>query len=269
MGFDSCAIDRLLVADAASFDNNFSVYEVSVPDETMRNALTGQKYASRPIADGTLFSKGRDFELISNQVLSYFNRLAISGQRVVRAAATNAVEAALASSNDPRSSALVDPTVGGLIEKMGDVDAVILLPTHRLASDAPPGVDEIVAGTPPPFAFPKGAKTPAYHWGTLTPPRRIAVGYWRDDGGDDVMKFALSYSDGRHADEDRDELEKRLTAFRFFGDTRLCDRVATTAESGNGGAVVIGVCTNGLAPGWWRIVTGEGLPFLATHPPPE
>jgi hypothetical protein len=210
-----------LMLDRAVFHENppprgFVVAEGSFDASTITAALIELGYREEPYADYSYYSLNEDLEIdltskIGQMFMAKLNRVALPGERLVTAPATDIMTGILDTLTDNRADMLDDPAVAAIADSLVDPLAAVLIMPDRIIRVNPEQADTVL-----PFSLPA-----AENWGYLHEYSLAGISY-RDDGLERYWDICLYYPDKAETETDASELVSRLESYYFL--SQFADR---------------------------------------------
>lgn len=207
VGWDGFIIDRSMYHETPP-PWTFTVSEGTFDEAVIGEKLLEQGYEEATYGNHTYYRKNDDMQIymmseISSWVLAKLNRVAVSGNVVITAPATDILTGILDAMSGDTESLEDIPSCLALSEEMGDVFYAVLIPRERIMK---------ITATQTPYLFDLEAASgwePLHEWETA------ALG-WRDDGTDRFLVISLYYAEKSDAEADAANLVSRLNDYRFF-----------------------------------------------------
>ena len=107
-------------------------------------------------------------------------------------------------------------------------------------------------------------------WGHLDPPSLLALAYYREPDGTNVLKVGLWYDDKQKASTNAPELQKRLAQYQSEQWGRpFCDEAEARSHAWSDGSLVVAECRGGLARQWTGALRVRDLLFLLERLPEQ
>lgn len=245
--------------------------------------LQGGGYAVAAYGEDAYFTTLGDGETDLKNIRSRLfperrNRLATDAGRVIAAAATIMMEAALDAERGRVLALDSDPTMRALAFALGDATSIVTLPPDyadrsiaaaRARSRSSVGTAQVIA---------RGLRERTASWGTLHPPELLAVAV--TDAGEyaRTLHLACVYMNPDDAAADAPEIASRLTGYRVApgngsalpaGENFFTLRTETHAGWGIVVADASFLVMSDLNPAWVQGTVTSLLPYVALQNPGE
>jgi hypothetical protein len=275
LGVEFFQVDDLLSTGSEYLD----VVRGPFDSEAMSRTLEAQGYSREDHRGTPFYAISGDFDVsfvVNEQgyetltelgalVIDRMNRVWLRDGTLVAAPATQIMTDAMDTASGQIPSILDRPQYRRMAEGLGPVHAACLLDPAQYSDELL--LRSTTSEEPRPELL---ERLPSQYpdWGSLNPPSLLALGYYRDPDGANVLKVGLYYDDKRKASANAPELQTRLAQYQSESWGKpLCDDAEARSQAWSDASLVVGECRGGLARQWTSILKTADLLFLLERLP--
>ena len=275
LGVEFFQVDDLLSTGSEYLD----VVRGPFDSEAMSRTLEAQGYSREDHRGTPFYAISGDFDVsfvVNEQgyetltelgalVIDRMNRVWLRDGTLVAAPATQIMTDAMDTASGQIPSILDRPQYRRMAEGLGPVHAACLLDPAQYSDELL--LRSTTSEEPRPELL---ERLPSQYpdWGSLNPPSLLALGYYRDPDGTNVLKVGLYYDDKEKAKTNAAELQKRLAQYQSESWGKpLCDEAEAHSQAWSDGSLVVVECRGGLARQWTSILKTADLLFLLERLP--